>query len=214
MPPSQPRHRGRKFCTDRGAAYSLDSIFPLGYIEFVADVLFTGEFEAWWDGLSVEEQDSIDRVVWMLAEEGPALRFPYSSKIESSAYSHMRELRIQYQGRLARHRIDRRGSGGLQPEEVRHPGQDCPQREGAGIYRPQARGSAGAQSIAGFQRSGGAPARRLARLYRQAGSPHARLGVERANGPHVRQRRSPVHYGQPDVPGGRQPPPPPRGRPP
>src|ERR1035438_8243719 len=99
MPPSQPRHRGRKFCTDRGAAYSLDSIFPLGYIEFVADVLFTGEFETWWDGLSVEEQDSIDRVVWMLAEEGAALRFPYSSKIESSAYSHMRELRIQYQGR-------------------------------------------------------------------------------------------------------------------
>jgi hypothetical protein len=71
----------------------------VGYIQIVADVLFTGEFETWWDSLSVEEQDSIDRVVWMLAEDGPALRFPYSSKIESSAYSHMRELRIQYQGR-------------------------------------------------------------------------------------------------------------------
>jgi hypothetical protein len=65
----------------------------------MTDVLFTDEFETWWDGLSMEEQDSVDRVVRMLIEEGPLLRFPYSSGVEGSAYSHMRELRIQHHGR-------------------------------------------------------------------------------------------------------------------
>jgi hypothetical protein len=65
----------------------------------MTDVLFTDEFETWWDGLSMEEQDSVDRVVRMLIEEGPSLRFPYSSGVEGSAYSHMRELRVQHQGR-------------------------------------------------------------------------------------------------------------------
>ena len=65
----------------------------------MADVLFTDEFETWWNGLSTAEQDSVDRVVRMLTEDGPSLRFPYSSGIEGSAYSHMRELRIQHQGR-------------------------------------------------------------------------------------------------------------------
>jgi hypothetical protein len=62
-------------------------------------VLFTDEFEVWWDGLSVEEQDSIDPVVLMLGQEGATLRFPYSSGIKGSRYSHLRELRIQHQGR-------------------------------------------------------------------------------------------------------------------
>ena len=34
----------------------------------------------------------------MLEEAGPALGFPYSSGIEGSKYSHMRELRVQHQG--------------------------------------------------------------------------------------------------------------------
>ena len=62
-------------------------------------VLFTNEFEVWWDGLSMEEQDSIDPVVLMLGQEGATLRFPYSSGIKGSQYSHLRELRIQHQGR-------------------------------------------------------------------------------------------------------------------
>jgi hypothetical protein len=65
----------------------------------MVDVLFTDEFETWWDGLSMEEQDSIDPVVLMLAQDGPTLRFPYSSGIKGSRYSHLRELRIQHQGR-------------------------------------------------------------------------------------------------------------------
>ena len=70
-----------------------------GIVGIVADVLYTDEFETWWNGLSTEEQDSIDRVVRMLMTEGPTLRFPYSSGIEGSAHSHMRELRIQPAGR-------------------------------------------------------------------------------------------------------------------
>jgi hypothetical protein len=71
----------------------------VGYNPYVVDVLFTDEFEGWWDGLSAAEQDSVDRVVLMLVEHGPALRFPHSSKVETSDYSHMRELRIQHEGR-------------------------------------------------------------------------------------------------------------------
>ncbi len=65
----------------------------------MVDVLFTNEFEGWWDDLTAEEQDSVDRVTLMLIQEGPTLRFPYTSGIEGSAYSHMRELRIQHAGR-------------------------------------------------------------------------------------------------------------------
>ena len=41
----------------------------------------------------------MERVVLLLQEAGPALGFPFSSGIKGSKYSHMRELRIQYEGR-------------------------------------------------------------------------------------------------------------------
>ena len=62
-------------------------------------VIFTEEFAEWWDGLDADEQDSVDRVVRLLQARGPDLRFPYSSGIQSSRYGHMRELRIQHEGR-------------------------------------------------------------------------------------------------------------------
>ena len=61
-------------------------------------VLFTDEFESWWNSLSEEEQGSIDRIVGLLREAGPALPFPYSSGIKTSVYAGMRELRIQQAG--------------------------------------------------------------------------------------------------------------------
>ena len=57
------------------------------------------EFKDWYEPLSEEEQLSIERVVLMLMEAGPSLGFPYSSGIEKSKFSHMRELRIQHEGR-------------------------------------------------------------------------------------------------------------------
>jgi hypothetical protein len=58
-----------------------------------------GEPEAWWDDLSEAEQESLDASVRLLEARGPNLPFPYSSGIEISKHNHMRELRIQHQGR-------------------------------------------------------------------------------------------------------------------
>lgn len=60
----------------------------------------SGDFKVWYeDTLSEAEQLSVERVVEMLAEAGPMLGFPYSSGIQGSRFSHMRELRIQHEGR-------------------------------------------------------------------------------------------------------------------
>jgi hypothetical protein len=63
------------------------------------NVEFTEEFEAWWKTLDDGEQDAVARLVSLLEEYGPTLPFPYSSGVEGSEYSHMRELRVQHAGR-------------------------------------------------------------------------------------------------------------------
>ena len=63
------------------------------------DIEFTDEFGNWWTKLDEEEQVSITATVQLLEQAGPNLPFPHSSGIENSKHSHMRELRIQHQGR-------------------------------------------------------------------------------------------------------------------
>lgn len=63
------------------------------------DVEYTDEFGAWWAGLTTVEQVSVTSVVGLLELKGPALPFPYSSGIHGSRHPHMRELRIQHEGR-------------------------------------------------------------------------------------------------------------------
>jgi hypothetical protein len=63
------------------------------------EVEVSDEFRDWYEPLSEMEQNSVERVVLMLMEAGPSLGFPYSSGIEGAKISHMRELRIQYEGR-------------------------------------------------------------------------------------------------------------------
>jgi len=63
------------------------------------DVEFSDEFGQWWDGLAASEQKSVDFTVSLLQELGPTLRMPHSSGVETSRHSHMRELRIQHEGR-------------------------------------------------------------------------------------------------------------------
>lgn len=63
------------------------------------DVEFSDEFGEWWDGLTVTEQKSVDFTVSLLQELGPALRMPHSSGLKMSRHAHMRELRIQHEGR-------------------------------------------------------------------------------------------------------------------
>ncbi|MCC7264910.1 MAG: type II toxin-antitoxin system RelE/ParE family toxin [Candidatus Latescibacteria bacterium] len=62
------------------------------------DVEYTDELGVWWDSLDEGEQDSVAAYVRLLEERGPELPFPYSSGVESSRHTHMRELRVQHQG--------------------------------------------------------------------------------------------------------------------
>jgi len=58
----------------------------------------TNEFEEWWQTLSEAEREDITAVVLLLEDAGTALPFPYSSGINGSRHSRMRELRIQHKG--------------------------------------------------------------------------------------------------------------------
>lgn len=59
----------------------------------------TNEFGEWFDRLAEEEKEDVIAVVDLLEREGPRLPFPYSSGIKGSKHGHMRELRIQHDGR-------------------------------------------------------------------------------------------------------------------
>jgi hypothetical protein len=63
------------------------------------DVEGTDEFTEWFVGLSDGEQIDVGRIVELLVDHGPTLPFPHSSGVESSRHRHMRELRIQHEGR-------------------------------------------------------------------------------------------------------------------
>ena len=63
------------------------------------EIEFTDEFGEWWNSLNSDEQSSVDSVVRLLEDRGVNLEFPYSSGIKGSRHAHMRELRIQHQGR-------------------------------------------------------------------------------------------------------------------
>lgn len=63
------------------------------------DIEYTDELEQWWSQLTEEEQVSVNASVLLLASLGPQLPFPHSSGINGSRHEHMRELRVQHQGR-------------------------------------------------------------------------------------------------------------------
>lgn len=60
---------------------------------------YTDEIGTWWMTLSEAEQESIDASVRLLQDRGANFGFPHSSGIESSKHAHMRELRVQHEGR-------------------------------------------------------------------------------------------------------------------
>lgn len=65
----------------------------------MTEVEYTDELESWWDGLTEAEQESVAVAVGLLEAKGPTLGYPYSSGVGGSKHSHMRELRVQHQGR-------------------------------------------------------------------------------------------------------------------
>ena len=66
------------------------------------NVEYTDEFGGWWASLSESQQDDVAAIVALLERKGPRLPFPYSSGINGSRHSHMRELRVQSGGRPLR----------------------------------------------------------------------------------------------------------------
>jgi len=62
------------------------------------NIEYTDEFNEWWNTLNEGEQEAVRATVVALGEDGPALRYPYSSGVKISKHSHMRELRSQYAG--------------------------------------------------------------------------------------------------------------------
>jgi hypothetical protein len=64
----------------------------------VWEVEYTDEFGEWWGSLTEDEQIDVAACVGLLEQQGPNLKFPYSSGVQGSKYSHMRELRIQHKG--------------------------------------------------------------------------------------------------------------------
>jgi hypothetical protein len=66
------------------------------------EVGFTDDFRAWWNMLTEGQQDDLAYTVRHLMEFGLALGFPHSSKVTSSRYPQMRELRTQSAGRPLR----------------------------------------------------------------------------------------------------------------
>lgn len=64
------------------------------------EVNYTDEFEEWWDGLTVEQQEDIAARVELLEEHGPALGRPVVDRVSSSAFQNMKELRCSSDGTL------------------------------------------------------------------------------------------------------------------
>lgn len=56
-------------------------------------VEYTDEFEAWWNGLTEEEQIELDAKVHLLEQHGPVLPRPHSDVIVTSKHANMKELR-------------------------------------------------------------------------------------------------------------------------
>ena len=63
------------------------------------EVEHTDEFGQWWAELGEPEQIKIDATVRLLEQLGPDFPYPMSSGVHASRHAHMRELRIQIQGR-------------------------------------------------------------------------------------------------------------------
>jgi hypothetical protein len=60
------------------------------------------KFRDWWNALAEAQQDDVAHSVRHLVEFGAALGFPHSSKVGTSRYSQMRELRTQSAGKPLR----------------------------------------------------------------------------------------------------------------
>ncbi len=66
------------------------------------DIEVTDECHAWLESLNETDFDAVDYSVDLLIDRGPRLSHPHSSKINGSRHAHMRELRVQADGKPLR----------------------------------------------------------------------------------------------------------------
>ena len=62
------------------------------------DVRFDVDFAVWFAGLAEALQDEILAHVALLRRRGPQLGRPYVDTVEASAFTNMKELRVQFRG--------------------------------------------------------------------------------------------------------------------
>lgn len=62
-------------------------------------VIFTDAFDAWFQGLDDEEQDSILHYLNVLKNKGSQLGRPYVDTLKGASLSNLKELRVQHQGK-------------------------------------------------------------------------------------------------------------------
>ena len=67
----------------------------------MVEVIFTYEFESWWNDLTAEQQEDVAVVVDILEVQGVTLGYPHSSAIKDSRFP-LREIRVQSAGRPIR----------------------------------------------------------------------------------------------------------------
>ncbi len=59
----------------------------------MVEIIVTGDFRKWYETLSEDDLDAVNRVVGLLEVKGVALPFPYSSALKGSKKYALRELR-------------------------------------------------------------------------------------------------------------------------
>lgn len=79
---------------------SLDSLVVVAHTGGVWEVEFTEEFEHWWTGLDIEQQEALTDRIDLLAERGPDLGRPVVDRIARSRHHNMKELRASEGGAL------------------------------------------------------------------------------------------------------------------
>jgi hypothetical protein len=68
--------------------------------ELPHEVNVTDEFQEWWGGLDVTQQEDIAARVELLERYGPTLGRPVVDRVASSAFHNMKELRCSSEGAL------------------------------------------------------------------------------------------------------------------
>ncbi len=67
----------------------------------MVEIEVTDEFSAWYEALSDEDAQAVNRYVGLIETQGVTLDYPYSSKLSGSKYN-LREWRVQSGGKPLR----------------------------------------------------------------------------------------------------------------